>query len=92
LSRLVDATLRANGLLAITADHGNAETKLDEQNNPLTAHTTNPVPFILIANGLHGSLASGGKLGDVAPTLLSLMGLPIPAQMTGRSLFDASRA
>jgi 2,3-bisphosphoglycerate-independent phosphoglycerate mutase len=92
LSRLVEATLRANGLLAITADHGNAETKLDEQNNPLTAHTTNPVPFILIANGLHGSLASGGKLGDVAPTLLSLMGLPIPAQMTGRNLFDASRA
>jgi 2,3-bisphosphoglycerate-independent phosphoglycerate mutase len=90
LSRLVEATLRANGLLAITADHGNAETKLDEQNNPLTAHTTNPVPFILIANGLHGSLASGGRLGDVAPTLLSLMALPIPAQMTGRNLFDAS--
>jgi 2,3-bisphosphoglycerate-independent phosphoglycerate mutase len=89
LSRLVEATLRANGLLAITADHGNAETKLDEQNNPLTAHTTNPVPFVLIANGLHGSLASGGKLGDVAPTLLRLMGLPIPAQMTGRNLFEA---
>jgi 2,3-bisphosphoglycerate-independent phosphoglycerate mutase len=92
LSRLVEATLRANGLLAITADHGNAETKLDEQNNPLTAHTTNPVPFILIANGLHGSLAPGGKLGDVAPTLLGLMGLSIPAQMTGSNLFDASRA
>ncbi len=89
LSRLVEATLRANGLLAITADHGNAETKLDEQNNPLTAHTTNPVPFILVANGLHGRLAADGKLADVAPTLLSLMGLPIPAQMTGRNLFDA---
>ncbi|HLY03701.1 MAG TPA: 2,3-bisphosphoglycerate-independent phosphoglycerate mutase [Candidatus Cybelea sp.] len=92
LSRLVEATLRENGLLAVTADHGNAETKLDEQNNPLTAHTTNPVPFILIANGLHGSLADGGKLGDVAPTLLNLMGLPIPAQMTGRNLFEASRS
>jgi 2,3-bisphosphoglycerate-independent phosphoglycerate mutase len=91
LSRLVEATLRASGLLAITADHGNAETKLDEHDNPLTAHTTNPVPFVLIANGLHGSLAAGGKLGDVAPTLLSLVGLPIPAQMTGRNLFDASR-
>ena len=89
LSRLVEATLRADGMLAITADHGNAEAKLDEQNNPLTAHTTNPVPFILIANGLHGSLASGGQLGDVAPTLLSLMGLSIPAQMTGRNLFEA---
>jgi 2,3-bisphosphoglycerate-independent phosphoglycerate mutase len=92
LPRLVDATLFANGLLAITADHGNAETKLDEQNNPLTAHTTNPVPFILVADGLHGSLASGGKLGDVAPTLLSLMGLPIPDQMTGVNLFEASRS
>ena len=89
LPRLVDATLRANGLLAITADHGNAETKLDEQNHPLTAHTTNPVPLVLVANGLHGSLASGGKLGDVAPTLLSLMGLPIPNQMTGVNLFGA---
>jgi 2,3-bisphosphoglycerate-independent phosphoglycerate mutase len=92
LSRLVETTLRANGLLAITADHGNAEAKLDEQNGPLTAHTSNPVPFLLIANGLHGGLASGGNLGDVAPTLLSLMGLPIPAQMTGRNLFDASRS
>jgi 2,3-bisphosphoglycerate-independent phosphoglycerate mutase len=92
LPRLVDATLFANGLLAITADHGNAEMKLDEQNNPLTAHTTNPVPFILIANGLPGSLASGGKLGDVAPTLLNLMGLPIPNQMTGVNLFEASRS
>ena len=90
LPRLVEATLRANGLLAITADHGNAETKLDEQNNPLTAHTTNPVPFIFVANGLHGRLAADGKLADVAPTLLHLMGLPIPAQMTGCNIFEAS--
>ena len=90
LPRLVDATLFANGLLAITADHGNAETKLDEQNNPLTAHTTNPVPFILIASGLHGTFASGGKLGDVAPTLLTLMHLPIPNRMTGVNLFEPS--
>ncbi len=87
LSRLTDATLRANGLLAITADHGNAEEKLDAQNNPLTAHTTNPVPFLLAGNGVRGTLASGGKLGDVAPTLLSLMGLPIPERMTGKNLF-----
>jgi 2,3-bisphosphoglycerate-independent phosphoglycerate mutase len=92
LSRLVEATLRANGLLVVTADHGNAEAKLDDRNGPLTAHTTNPVPFVLIANGLHGSVAAGGKLGDLAPTLLSLMGLPIPVQMTGRNLFDASRS
>ena len=87
LARLVDATLRANGLLAITADHGNAEEEVDADGNPITAHTTNPVPLVIIANGLHGSLAAGGKLGDVAPTLLTLMGLPIPERMTGKNLF-----
>jgi 2,3-bisphosphoglycerate-independent phosphoglycerate mutase len=90
LAPLAEATLQAGGLLAITADHGNAEEKLDAQNNPLTAHTTNQVPFVLIANGLHGTLASGGKLGDVAPTLLSIMKLPIPARMTGTNLFTPS--
>lgn len=90
LHRLADATLRANGLLAITADHGNAEEELNAQNEPITAHTTNPVPLVLVANGLHGGLASGGKLGDVAPTLLSLAGLPIPERMTGRNLFTNS--
>ena len=70
LARLAAATLHAGGLLAITADHGNAEEKLDAHGNPMTAHTTNPVPFILIAKDLHGTFASGGKLGDVAPTLL----------------------
>ncbi len=87
LGRLAEATLRTNGLLAITADHGNAEEKLDAHDNPLTAHTTNPVPFVLVANGLRGRFAAGGKLGDVAPTLLTIMGLPIPERMTGRNLF-----
>jgi 2,3-bisphosphoglycerate-independent phosphoglycerate mutase len=87
LARLVDTTLRANGLLAITADHGNAEEEVDSNGNPITAHTTNPVPLVIIANGLRGALASGGKLGDVAPTLLTLMGLPIPERMTGKNLF-----
>lgn len=87
LGRLSDAALRANALLAITADHGNAEEKLDAADNPLTAHTTNPVPFVLVANALHGTLASGGRLGDVAPTLLTIMGLPIPEKMTGHNLF-----
>jgi 2,3-bisphosphoglycerate-independent phosphoglycerate mutase len=84
---LVPATLRANGLLAITADHGNAEEELDAGGNPITAHTTNLVPFVLVANGLRGSLAEGGKLGDVAPTLLSIAGLPIPERMTGKNLW-----
>jgi 2,3-bisphosphoglycerate-independent phosphoglycerate mutase len=91
LDRLAAATLRANGLLAITADHGNAEEERDAANEPITAHTTNPVPFVLVANGLHGTLAAGGKLGDVAPTLLSLMGLPIPEKMTGHNLFTPGK-
>jgi 2,3-bisphosphoglycerate-independent phosphoglycerate mutase len=87
IDRLANATLRANGLLAITADHGNAEEESDESGNPITAHTTNPVPFVLVGNGLHGTLTGGGKLGDIAPTLLSIMGLPIPERMTGQNLF-----
>ncbi len=92
LAGLVDATLRANGLLAITADHGNAEEELDARDSPVTAHTTNPVPFVLIAQGLHGTLASGGKLGDVAPTLLTIMGLPIAERMTGKNLFTPANS
>jgi 2,3-bisphosphoglycerate-independent phosphoglycerate mutase len=88
LQRLSDAVLEAGGLLVVTADHGNAEEKIDKDGNPLTAHTTNPVPLLLIGNGTHGSLHRGGKLGDVAPTLLSIMDLPIPERMTGRNLLD----
>ena len=87
LGRLVDATLHAGGLLAITADHGNAEEEVDANGEPITAHTTNPVPFILIGKGLRGKFDEGGKLGDVAPTLLTLMGLPIPERMTGKNIF-----
>jgi len=87
LGRLAGAALPAGALLAITADHGNAEEQLDAQDRPVTAHTTNLVPFVLIGDHLHGTLANGGKLGDVAPTLLSIMGLPIPKGMTGKNLF-----
>jgi 2,3-bisphosphoglycerate-independent phosphoglycerate mutase len=87
LARLADATLAAGGLLAITADHGNAEEKLDAQGNPLTAHTTNRVPFLLVGDGIQGTLRAG-KLGDVAPTLLEIMGLPIPKRMTGERLLQ----
>ena len=86
LGRLANAVLAADGVLAITADHGNAEEKLDAEDHPLTAHTTNPVPFVLVTKAPVGTLADGGKLGDVAPTLLPLLGLPVPPEMTGRDL------
>jgi 2,3-bisphosphoglycerate-independent phosphoglycerate mutase len=59
---------------------------LDDEGRPLTAHTTNPVPFVLVARERLGELADGGRLGDVAPTLLALLGLAVPPQMTGRNL------
>jgi 2,3-bisphosphoglycerate-independent phosphoglycerate mutase len=88
LGELARATISAGGLLAITADHGNAEEKIDPQGNPLTAHTTNLVPFVLVAKDFTCALKSGGKLGDVAPTLLHLVGLPVPATMTGEDLIQ----
>ena len=86
LGRLADAVLARNGILAITADHGNAEDKVDPEGRPLTAHTTNPVPFVLVAPEPLGALSDGGKLGDVAPTLLPLLGLSVPPAMTGHNL------
>jgi 2,3-bisphosphoglycerate-independent phosphoglycerate mutase len=91
VQRLADATLQAGGLLVITSDHGNAEEKIDAEGKPLTAHTTNRVPLLLIALGLEGTLAPG-KLGDVAPTVLRIMGLPVPPAMTGVDLFTPSGA
>lgn len=88
LARLSDAVLAAGGVLAITADHGNAEEKIDKDGNPLTAHTTNPVPFMLVGEGLKVRLRAGGKLGDIAPTLLRLQNLEVPAAMTGDLLTE----
>ena len=76
--------LELGGTMLITADHGNSERLLDEENNPFTAHTTNPVPLIL--TNTHLELKEEGKLGDLAPTILQLLGLPIPEEMTGESL------
>jgi len=90
LGRLERAVRGAGGVLAITADHGNAEEKLDAAGNVLTAHTTNPVPFVLVSDPPLGTLRSGGKLGDIAPTLLPLLGLPTPSEMTGTNLLSAA--
>ena len=86
LWRLEQEVLARDGILVITSDHGNAEEKIDADGNPLTAHTTNPVPLVIISQTPVGTLASGGKLGDIAPTLLPLMGLHAPAEMTGTNL------
>ncbi len=85
LGRLVDALGRVGGEMLITADHGNAELMRDEKTGqPHTAHTTNPVPFIYV--GRPAEMTETGALCDVAPTLLSLMGLEVPPEMSGTPL------
>jgi 2,3-bisphosphoglycerate-independent phosphoglycerate mutase len=82
----VEAVKKVDGVLFICADHGNAEKMIDyETGNPHTAHTTNPVPFILVNYG-DVKLREGGCLADIAPTLLDIMELPQPTEMTGKSL------
>ncbi|MFN2568127.1 MAG: 2,3-bisphosphoglycerate-independent phosphoglycerate mutase [Candidatus Dormibacteria bacterium] len=86
LGRVAEAALAAGGALLMTADHGNAEQKIDPRDHsPLTAHTTNLVPLLLCGTGV-SELRNGGGLSDVAPTVLEAMGLPVPEQMSGRSL------
>ncbi|MBO4288997.1 MAG: 2,3-bisphosphoglycerate-independent phosphoglycerate mutase [Lachnospiraceae bacterium] len=82
----VNAVLQVNGQMLIIADHGNCETMIEPDGSPMTAHTTNPVPVILISNNERRGLMSGGRLCDVSPTLLDMMGLPQPEEMTGHSL------
>jgi 2,3-bisphosphoglycerate-independent phosphoglycerate mutase len=87
VDRIERATVAAGGGLLITADHGNAERKIDPRDNSrLTAHTTNPVPVILCGTDA-ARLRAGGGMEDVAPTVLMAMGLAVPAEMTGHSLF-----
>lgn len=85
LGRLVEALTAKGAAVLILADHGNAEVMIDERGEPHTAHTTNPVPCILVGAG-DRRLRDGGVLGDVAPTLLEVMGIPKPREMTGESL------
>ncbi|MBF1991201.1 2,3-bisphosphoglycerate-independent phosphoglycerate mutase [Fischerella thermalis] len=96
LGRLLTSISKAGGTAIITADHGNAEHMIDENGNPWTAHTTNPVPLIIVegeqakipGHGGNVSLRNDGKLADIAPTILQILQLPQPPEMTGRSLLQ----
>lgn len=84
VGRVIDAIERMHGTAIITADHGNAEKMYEEDGSPFTAHTTNPVPFCVV--GYPCKLRENGKLADIAPTMLKVLGLPQPAEMTGESI------
>ena len=96
LGRLIETVNQVGGTLLITADHGNAEYMRDADGNPWTAHTTNPVPFILVegearkikGHGTKVPLRADGCLADVAPTILEILDLPQPEEMTGTSLIE----
>ena len=84
--KVIDAVLAAGGQVLLTADHGNSDKMLaDDGVSPFTAHTTNPVPF-LVAGAGDVQLREGGRLADIAPTMLKLMGLEQPAEMSGESI------
>ena len=86
LGRIAQAIEKSGGALLVTADHGNCETMRDvATGGPHTAHTTNPVPLLLVG-ACNRALNAEGRLADIAPTLLELMELPKPAEMTGTSL------
>ena len=87
LGRALVALQAKGGAMVVTADHGNCEMMVDPvTGGPHTAHTTNPVPVILVGGPAGAHLRHGGRLADLAPTLLALMGLPLPPEMTGQSL------
>ena len=87
LGEVVEAAKRNGITLVVTADHGNADRMVEPDGSPNTAHTTNPVPFVIVGAG-ELNLRSGGRLADIAPTMLELMGLGRPAEMTGVSLIE----
>ena len=86
LGEVIAAVLESGGAAIVTADHGNADDMLTPDGVPQTAHSLNPVPFVVTVRG--AKLSGPGILADTAPTVLSLLGIPQPAEMTGRSLLD----
>jgi 2,3-bisphosphoglycerate-independent phosphoglycerate mutase len=93
LGSIMQAVRAKGGALLVTADHGNCEQMKDEKGQPHTAHTTNPVPLYYFDDQHRDAkLSSGGRICDVAPTMLLLLGLPQPAVMTGHSLLGSARS
>lgn len=86
--RVVECILQNGGRAFVTADHGNAERMLADDGSPFTAHTTNKVPFVMVDEQLRSKKLRSGALCDIAPTMLTTMGLEIPAEMTGKSLIE----
>ena len=84
VGKVVAAATEMGGAVIITADHGNADCMIGEDGNPFTPHTTNPVPFCVV--GYPCELRNGGRLADIAPSMLKILGLPQPAEMTGESI------
>lgn len=87
VQQVVTTALAKGYTIFLTADHGNADYMINEDGSPNTAHTLNPVPFFIIDNHWKGAIRPG-KLGDIAPTILTMMGIPVPAEMTGDVLVD----
>jgi len=87
VSRLITTALAHEYTIFLTADHGNADYEINADGTPNTAHTLNPVPFWIIDNNWKGTIKPG-KLGDLAPTILKVMGLKIPPEMTGNILTE----
>jgi 2,3-bisphosphoglycerate-independent phosphoglycerate mutase len=85
VGRVVNAALQHDYTIFLTADHGNADYEINKDGSPNTAHSLNPVPFFIIDKAWNDELKTG-KLADIAPTILSFMGLPIPKEMTGNIL------
>lgn len=86
VKEVIDAILSIGGQALLTADHGNADCMMTKEGKPFTAHTTNPVPFVVIGADGVKDLKNGGRLCDIAPTMLDIMGLEQPEEMTGKSL------
>src|SRR5699024_6038216 len=84
LGKIVDKIIERGGTAIITADHGNADEVIDTNGEPMTAHTTNPVPVIVTKKGI--TIRNGGMLADLAPTVLDLLNVEQPKEMTGKSL------